>query len=52
MEAVPVLCGSALKNRGIQPLLNAVIDYLPSPLDVPPIMGTDLATGREIQIQL
>ena len=50
MEAVPVLCGSALKNRGIQPLLNAVIDYLPSPLDVPPIMGTDLATGKGIQI--
>jgi elongation factor G len=50
MEAVPVLCGSALKNRGIQPLLHAVIDYLPSPLDVPPIMGTDLATGKGIQI--
>ncbi|MCZ7543997.1 MAG: elongation factor G [Anaerolineae bacterium] len=42
--AQPVLCGSALKNRGIQPLLEAVIDYLPSPLDVPPITGTDPRT--------
>ena len=51
MEAVPVLCGTALKNKGIQPLLNAVIDYLPSPLDVPPITGKDIATGRELQIR-
>jgi elongation factor G len=36
---VPVLCGSAFKNRGVQPLLDAVVDYLPSPLDVPPIEG-------------
>ncbi|SIO52536.1 translation elongation factor 2 (EF-2/EF-G) [Rhodovulum sp. ES.010] len=39
MSFVPVLCGSAFKNKGVQPLLNAVIDYLPSPLDVPPYMG-------------
>ncbi len=41
LEVVPVLCGSAFKNKGVQPLLNAVIDYLPSPLDVPAIEGLD-----------
>ncbi|SFA89778.1 translation elongation factor 2 (EF-2/EF-G) [Poseidonocella pacifica] len=39
MSFVPVLCGSAFKNKGVQPLLNGVIDYLPGPLDVPPYMG-------------
>ncbi|XP_047341384.1 elongation factor G-1, chloroplastic [Impatiens glandulifera] len=38
---VPVLCGSAFKNKGVQPLLDAVIDYLPSPMDLPPMKGTD-----------
>ena len=42
LELVPVICGSAFKNKGVQPLLEAVIDYLPSPLDVPSIQGVDL----------
>ncbi|VAX06700.1 Translation elongation factor G, partial [hydrothermal vent metagenome] len=44
----PVLCGSAFKNKGVQPLLDAVIDFLPSPLDVPPIMGIDAKTEEEV----
>jgi elongation factor G len=46
MKAVPVLCGAALRNQGIQPLIDAIIDYLPSPLDVPPVEGTNPATGE------
>src|SRR3954451_9952674 len=45
---VPVLCGSAFKNKGVQPLLDAVIDYLPSPLDIPPVVGID-PKGNEVE---
>jgi len=44
---VPVMCGSAFKNKGVQPLLDAVIDYLPSPLDIPPVKGLD-PKGNEV----
>jgi elongation factor G len=45
---VPVMCGSAFKNKGVQPLLDAVVDYLPSPLDIPPVKGID-DKGNEVE---
>jgi elongation factor G len=45
---IPVLCGAALRNKGVQPLLDAVIAYLPSPLDVPPVTGIEPRTGEEL----
>jgi elongation factor G len=46
-SVTPVLCGSALRNKGVRPLLDAVVDYLPSPIDVPPVKGTNPKTGAE-----
>ena len=47
IQMTPVLCGSSFKNKGVQPLLDAVIDYLPSPLDVPPVDGVEPARGSD-----
>ncbi|KAA0258476.1 elongation factor G [Deferribacter autotrophicus] len=49
IDFTPVLCGSAFKNKGVQPLLDAVVAYLPSPLDIPPIKGINPKTGEEVE---
>lgn len=49
LKIYPVLCGSAFKNKGVQPLLDSVIEYLPSPLDLPPITGTDPSTDAPVE---
>ena len=46
LKITPVLCGASFKNKGVQPLLDAIIDYLPSPLDLPPVKGIDLRGGK------
>jgi len=47
-KCVPVFCGAALRNKGAQPLLNAIVDYLPSPIDIPPVEGIDPRTNQTI----
>ncbi|ROR01703.1 elongation factor G [Desulfosoma caldarium] len=49
LDAVPVLCGAALRNKGIQPLLDAVVQFLPCPLDIPPVEGVDPITQERVQ---
>jgi elongation factor G len=51
IELVPVLCGSAFKKKAVQPLIDAVIDYLPSPLEIPPAEGTEPGTGNIVKIE-
>jgi elongation factor G len=47
-KATPVYCGSSLRNKGVQPLLDAIVDYLPSPIDIPNVVGTKPSSGEEI----
>lgn len=49
-DFVPILCGSAFKNKGVQPMLDAVVDYMPSPMDIPPAHGTITKGGEEVDV--
>lgn len=51
-KLVPLFCGAALRNKGIQPLIDAIVDFLPSPLDLPPIEATKLVDGEEAKVSL
>ena len=51
MELVPVLCGSAFKKKGVQPLLDSVLDYLPGPLDIPPMQGVEPGTDNVVVVE-
>jgi elongation factor G len=48
MKVTPILCGASFKNKGVQQLLDGVVDFLPSPLDIPPVTGVDPANGKEL----
>lgn len=48
-KMTPVLCGTSYRNKGVQPLLDAIVDYLPSPLDIPPVKGTKVGSEEEIE---
>src|SRR5436853_6831247 len=48
LKLFPVICGTAFKNKGVQPLLDCVVDFLPSPLDIPPVKGIDPYSGKDV----